>query len=73
VLGNTMNLVYVVTAIADPLSTEHLVVNCGYFLLTMVIYAVTIYSYKSKQHCILTYPLIVILTLRQVFRLLDFE
>ena len=70
---NLSNLTFQIPALLNPKNETHFMMNIYYTILSIVLFAITIFSYKSKKHAILSLPVLFILNIRQSFRLIDLE
>ena len=70
---NLSNLTFQIPALLNPKNDSHFMMNIYYTVLSMMLFAITAYSYKSKEHAILSLPVLFLLTIRQSFRIIDFE
>jgi len=67
------NFTFQISALLKPMNESHYIMNVYYTALSLVLFAVIAYSYKSKEHAILSLPVLFIINIRQSFRVIDFE
>jgi hypothetical protein len=67
------NIVYSLSAIFDPKSQRHLVVNLGYLFLSLLTVIFLVLTYKNKKYLPLLKELSVLIVVRNVIRCFDIE